>query len=127
MIALLRDVAAQLPRGALKGEAGAWARMRIHSVPNRIMAGLGYSSKLNAEWAFLTMLRDKGREAASEFLSTHGDALGKRSTLPIERLGLDEEGLTAAAPEAPPASEPTAPSPTAGPPRSARRAAARTE
>lgn len=118
MIALLRDVAAQLPKGALKGEAGAWARLRIHSVPNRLMAGLGYSSKLNAEWAFLTMLRDKGREAASEFLAMHADALGHRSTLPIERLALEEGGLVPA--------EVTAPSPTAAPPQSAPKGRART-
>ncbi|WP_407023146.1 patatin-like phospholipase family protein [Roseococcus sp. DSY-14] len=120
MIALLRGVAAQLPPGALKGEAGAWARMRIHSVRNGVMAGLGYSSKLNAEWAFLTMLRDKGREAAAEFLAEHADALGKRSTLPIERLALDEDGLgedeVAARLQAM-----AAPAPTAAPPRSARK------
>ncbi len=92
MIALLREVAAQVPEGALKGEAAVWARMRIHSVRNTLMAGLGYSSKLNAEWAFLTMLRDKGREAAGEFIAEHGDALGKRSTLPIEQLALSENG-----------------------------------
>ena len=28
------------------------------------MAELGYSSKLNAEWDFLCMLRDEGRRAA---------------------------------------------------------------
>ncbi len=120
MIALLRGVAAQLPPGALQGEAGAWARMRIHSVRNTVMAGLGYSSKLNAEWAFLTMLRDKGRQAAEDFLAEHADALGQRSTLPIERLALDEEGLG----EDEIASRlqsTAAPSPTAAPRRSARK------
>ena len=50
------------------------------------MVELGYSSKLNAEWDFLTMLRDKGRSAAGEFLHEHGDALGKRSTLDLTPL-----------------------------------------
>ena len=32
------------------------------------------------------MLRDEGRKSADAFLAEHGDDLGKRSTLPIERL-----------------------------------------
>ena len=28
---------------------------------------------MNAEWDFLTMLRDEGRKAADEFLDEHGD------------------------------------------------------
>ena len=50
------------------------------------MADLGYSSKLNAEWAFLTMLRDAGRRSAEEFLSQHADAIGKRSSADIDSL-----------------------------------------
>jgi NTE family protein len=50
------------------------------------MDKLGYSSKLNAEWDFLTMLHEEGREAAEEFLSEHGESIGKRSTLDIDRL-----------------------------------------
>jgi GntP family permease len=42
------------------------------------MVELGWSSKLNAEWEFLTMLRDEGRRAADVFLAEHGDALGHR-------------------------------------------------
>jgi NTE family protein len=41
------------------------------------MAELGYSSKLNAEWEFLWMLRDEGRRAADAFLRAHGDDLGR--------------------------------------------------
>jgi NTE family protein len=59
MIALLRELA-----DPGHGEGAQWAGMRIHFVPNAIMADLGYSSKLNAEWTFLTMLRDEGRRAA---------------------------------------------------------------
>jgi NTE family protein len=51
-----------------------------------MMTDLGYSSKLNAEWDFLTMLRDEGRRAADTFLTQHRDNLGKRSTLDIDRL-----------------------------------------
>ncbi len=60
--------------------------MRIHRISSEIMVDLGYSSKLNAEWEFLTMLRDEGRKAADAFLATHGADLGKRSTLDLDVL-----------------------------------------
>ena len=72
MIALLRQVA-----DPGNGEGAHWAQMRIHRVLNDMMVDLGYSSKLNAEWAFLTMLREKGGKAAEAFLAAHADDLGK--------------------------------------------------
>lgn len=81
MIALLRQVA-----DAGNTEGALWAKMRMHMVSNEIMGSLGYSSKLNAEWPFLTMLRDQGRKAASDFLALNGADIGKRSTLDIEGL-----------------------------------------
>jgi NTE family protein len=50
------------------------------------MADLGYSSKLNAEWAFFTMLRDEGRRAAEAFLAAHCDDVGSRSSFDIDKL-----------------------------------------
>jgi NTE family protein len=50
------------------------------------MTELGYSSKLNAEWDFLTMLRDEGRRAAEAFLVAHGDDIGKRSSVDLDHL-----------------------------------------
>lgn len=85
MMALLRQVAERLPQ--LEGtEASEWARMRMHYVRNDIMTTLDFSSKLNAEWDFLTMLRDAGRASAQQFLDAHGDDLGVRSTLPFDVL-----------------------------------------
>ena len=81
MIALMRMVA---DPGTTEGSR--WAGMRVHLVRNTIMTELGYSSKLNAEWAFLTMLRDEGRHAADIFLAEHGDDLGKRSSADLDRL-----------------------------------------
>ncbi|MEN4921518.1 patatin-like phospholipase family protein [Achromobacter spanius] len=81
MIALLRQVA-----DPGNGEGAMWANMRIHRVSSDKMVELGYSSKLNAEWEFLRMLRDEGRKAADEFLTTHGHDLGKRSTLDIDEM-----------------------------------------
>ena len=81
MIALLRQIA---DPGHTEGAR--WGNMRIHLVSSPMMVELGASSKLNAEWAFLELLRDEGRRAAGQFLEEHGDDLGKSSTLPIERL-----------------------------------------
>jgi NTE family protein len=81
MMALLRKVA-----DAGDSEGAAWARMRLHMVRNDVMVELGYSSKLNAEWAFLEWLRDAGREAADAFLRDHAAAIGKRSSLDLDAL-----------------------------------------
>jgi NTE family protein len=81
MIALLRQVA-----DAGNTEGARWAGMRVHLVRNPTMLELGYSSKLNAEWAFLSMLRDEGRRAAERFLAEHGGDLGRRSTADLDRL-----------------------------------------
>jgi NTE family protein len=81
MIALLRQVADPgVSEGAL------WAGMRIHRIASETMVDLGYSSKLNAEWAFLCMLRDDGRRTAETFLAGHGADIGQRSSLDIDRL-----------------------------------------
>ncbi|MBB4188632.1 patatin-like phospholipase family protein [Sinorhizobium terangae] len=81
MIALLRKVA------QVKDDEGArWASMRIHRVASDTMTDLGYSSKLNAEWEFLTMLHNEGRSSAEAFLDAHGDDLGHRSSLDLDIL-----------------------------------------
>ncbi len=81
MIALLRQVAEP---GDCEGER--WASMRIHRVTSEQMVDLGYSSKLNAEWEFLRMLRDEGRRSAAAFLAAHGQDLGRRSSLDLDLL-----------------------------------------
>ncbi|MGA7310591.1 MAG: patatin-like phospholipase family protein [Pseudolabrys sp.] len=81
MIALLREVA-----DPGKGEGARWAGMRTHRIMTEMMADLGYSSKLNAEWEFLSMLRTEGRRATSEFIDAHADDLGHRSTTDIDVL-----------------------------------------
>lgn len=68
-------------------EGARMASMRIHRIASPAMVDLGYSSKLNAEWAFLTMLRDEGRLTADAFLAEHGDDLGHReSTIDFEEM-----------------------------------------
>ncbi|WP_431282308.1 patatin-like phospholipase family protein [Humitalea sp. 24SJ18S-53] len=81
MIALLRQVA---DPGNV--ETAHWAKMRLHMIRSDLLIGLGSSSKVNAEWDFLTMLRDEGRRAAEDFMSARGSDLGQRSTLDIDQL-----------------------------------------
>jgi len=81
MIALLRRVAK-----AGDGEGARWAAMRIHLVASDMMVDLGYSSKLNAEWEFLVMLRNEGRKAAETFLAAHAADLGRSSSLDLDVL-----------------------------------------
>lgn len=81
MIALLRQTA---DPGDTEGAR--WAGMRIHRISSELMTELSASSKLLAEWEFLCMLRDGGRRAAEAFLASHGDDIGKRSTLDLDAL-----------------------------------------
>lgn len=63
-----------------------WAEMRIHRITSPKMVELGVSSKLNAEWEFLTMLRREGHARAEAFLKDHGSDLGVRSSFEIDTL-----------------------------------------
>lgn len=83
MIALLRRVADQ---GDVEGEGWQWGQMRMHLIKSDMLATLGASSKLNAEWEFLTMLRDEGRRAAGEFVKQHRADVGVRSTFDLDSL-----------------------------------------
>jgi NTE family protein len=81
MIALLRQV---VDPGT--GEGARWAQMRTHRIKSDMLVQFGSSSKLNAEWEFVSMLRVEGRRAASEFLDASADDLGKRSTANLDVL-----------------------------------------
>ena len=81
MIALLRQVA-----DPGSGEGVRWAGMRTHRIMTEMLSGLGASSKLNAEWDFVSLLRDEGRRAAAAFLDQHGSDIGARSTADIDVL-----------------------------------------
>lgn len=81
MIALLRTVA---DAGTTEGRH--WATMRMHRIHSQKMQSLGYSSKLNAEWAFVLMLFDEGRRAASAFLDEDGASLGVRSSFDFDAM-----------------------------------------
>ena len=74
------------PRAGGDEEISRWAEMRMHRISSGMMVELGYSSKLNAEWDFLCMLRDEGRRAAQEFLQAHGADLGHRASFDVDEL-----------------------------------------
>jgi NTE family protein len=81
MIALMRQVA-----DPGSGEGVRWAGMRMHRIMTDMMNELGYSSKLNGEWAFLSLLREEGRRAAGAFLAAHANDLGCRTTADLDVL-----------------------------------------
>ena len=81
MIALLRQAA---DPGSEEGAR--WAGMRTHRIKSDQLAAFGASSKLNAEWEFITMLKNEGRRSADEFLAAHGTDLGTRSTADLDVL-----------------------------------------
>jgi NTE family protein len=81
MIAVLRQVASP---GDCEGAR--WAGMRIHRIASATMTDLGYSSKLNAEWSFLCMLRDEGRTCADAFLKAHAQDIGRQSSFDLDGL-----------------------------------------
>jgi len=57
---------------------------RIHRIhAEEKMEELSVSSKFNAEWAFLTHLRDIGREAAGQWLEAHYGDIGNRTTFDL--------------------------------------------
>ena len=81
MIALLRQVA-----DPGTGEGARWAHMRTHRIMSDKLTDFGASSKLNAEGAFLALLKEEGRRSADAFLAEHGDDVGNRSSADLDVL-----------------------------------------
>jgi NTE family protein len=58
----------------------------IHSLRADVaMSDLSSASKMASEWKFLTMLRDRGRALATEWLKHNFDDLGVRSTVDLKK------------------------------------------
>jgi NTE family protein len=53
------------------------------------LKGLNASSKMNAEWAYLLHLKERGQAWADRFLQQHFDDLGVRSTFDLKSLFTD--------------------------------------
>ena len=61
-----------------------YMRVRMHRISTANgLEGLSASSKYNAEWRFLTHLRDVGRAAADRWLAENFEAIGVRDTLDL--------------------------------------------
>jgi NTE family protein len=74
-----------IDRGGIVDKSKTLKRVLVHSVEaESFMRDLGVSSKLNADWEFLTRLRDVGRERADQWLAANFDQLGVSSTVDIE-------------------------------------------
>ncbi|CAN1496892.1 RssA Predicted esterase of the alpha-beta hydrolase superfamily [Rhabdaerophilaceae bacterium] len=59
-------------------------RLYIHAIrADEVMSKFTVASKFDTDWAFLTHLRDLGREAAAQWLDAHFDSIGSRSTVDI--------------------------------------------
>jgi NTE family protein len=64
---------------------GSLKRMNIHAISaDAVMQKLSVMSKLNADWEFLTHLRDDGREFASRWLADNFDRIGVESTIDVQ-------------------------------------------
>ena len=63
---------------------GGLRRLLVHSISaDDVMAKLGVSSKLNADWDFLLHLRDAGRAYTEAWIAANFDRLGEESTVDI--------------------------------------------
>ena len=89
--ALVQEIEAIDAVNELKGSndspSSPYKRIHLHEIkdePN--LAGLGFASKSNTDWAFLLELRDFGRHAAERWLRTSFDAVGRRSTADLHAL-----------------------------------------
>jgi NTE family protein len=62
-------------------------RMRIHCVAaDDVISKLSIASKLDADWDFLTSLRDAGRARAEQWLEAHFEHVGVESTVDLQAL-----------------------------------------
>ena len=64
-----------------------YSQVLLHRIdPGEEMLALSASTKINAEMAFLTHLRDIGREVASKWLEQNFDDIGKKSSVNIRKM-----------------------------------------
>ncbi|MBO0346643.1 patatin-like phospholipase family protein [Roseibium sp. CAU 1637] len=60
-----------------------YKRIYMHRIAGDELKPLTSSSKANAEWAFLTELKEIGRRSAQTWIDTHQQDLGKRNTIDL--------------------------------------------
>ncbi|GHE21865.1 patatin-like phospholipase family protein [Halomonas urumqiensis] len=70
-----------------KLSADEYRQVRVHVVENQVeLNPLGASSKMNAEWKFLTKLRDLGRDTVTSWLDENFAAIGERSSVDLRQI-----------------------------------------
>ena len=69
--------------GKLSGKEYQDVHMHMVSPPDNLR-GMDASSKMNADWMFIQMLRDAGREQMEAWLRNHKSDIGRASTLDLE-------------------------------------------
>lgn len=68
---------------------GGLKRLLIHSISdNEFMSTLAPTSKYNADWSFLNLLRDRGRKCAGDWLANNFVKLGVESSVDIDNVYL---------------------------------------
>jgi NTE family protein len=60
--------------------------MRTHRIMSDTLTAFGASSKLNAEWEFVSLLKQEGRKSTDAFLRDHREDIGKHSTADFDVL-----------------------------------------
>jgi NTE family protein len=71
-------------------ESERYRDMYVHLIhAHEELKDLDASSKLNAEWGYLTHLKERGRRWAEAFLERHFDDIGRRSTFDLASLFSD--------------------------------------
>jgi len=71
--------------------------VKVHLIENEdALKPIGASSKMNVEWAFLTRLRDIGRETAAAWLGSCYERIGEESTVDLramfQGIGAEHQG-----------------------------------
>lgn len=68
-------------------DSGSYKKMLIHMIDfDAANRPLNASSKLNADWDFLTYLNQEGRRTATDWLDRHYESLGMESSLDLRSL-----------------------------------------
>ncbi len=73
-----------------KSHQGALSNIRFHSIrADVMMRDLSLASKYDTDWDFLCDLKDRGREAATQWLARHLDEVGVQSSVNLKEEFLD--------------------------------------
>ncbi len=80
-----------LRNGVLKVDNKGNREIFVHTISGyNALSQLSYSSKMNTSWEFLMQLKEKGREAASQWLETDFREVGVKSTFDVEEHFFDK-------------------------------------